>query len=95
MGEITTFRCTDCGYDYAAIRWGVSVTDPRRRFLPAQCLSCKEYVEVDLTGADLLVDDFFCPTCGAQVFFVERADAYACPKCGGTHVGPHQGPAYW
>ncbi|NLG66251.1 MAG: 30S ribosomal protein S27ae [Actinobacteria bacterium] len=52
-------------------------------------------MEVDLTGADLLVDDFFCPTCGAQVFFVERADAYACPKCGGTHVGPHQGPAYW
>ena len=95
MGEITTFCCRDCGYESAAIRWGVSVTDPRRRYLPAHCMKCRDYVEVDLTGADLLVDDFFCANCGSQVFFVEKADSYTCPRCGGTNLSLCQGPAYW
>lgn len=95
MGELTTFRCNACGYVSAAIRWGVSVQDPRRRFLPAHCGKCCSYVEIDLTGADLLVDDFFCPECGTQVFFLQEAATYSCPSCGSKEMHLIQGPSYW
>jgi predicted RNA-binding Zn-ribbon protein involved in translation (DUF1610 family) len=95
MGESTVFLCTSCGYESRAIRWGVSMLDPRRRYMPAECLSCKSYVEVDLTGADLVVDDFHCCDCGSQVFFVEKADAYACPRCGSHSTHLTQGSSYW
>jgi predicted RNA-binding Zn-ribbon protein involved in translation (DUF1610 family) len=95
MGESTTFLCASCGYESRAIRWGVSVLDPRRRFMPAECMNCKDYVEVDLTGADLVVDEFHCDRCGNQVFFVERAESYGCPRCGGEKVDIRQGPTYW
>ncbi|GAB4244032.1 MAG: hypothetical protein Kow00122_00270 [Thermoleophilia bacterium] len=95
MGESTTFYCDSCGYESRQIRWGVSVLDPRRRFMPARCLQCKSYVEVDLTGADILIDEFTCPHCGSEVFFVERADSYSCPRCGAGNLRMRQGPTYW
>jgi predicted RNA-binding Zn-ribbon protein involved in translation (DUF1610 family) len=95
MGESTVFECGSCGYESRTVRWGVGVADPRRRFLPALCLSCQDYVEVDLTGADLVVDEFACDHCGSQVFFVERAASYNCPKCGSANLQLRQGPAYW
>lgn len=95
MGESTSFYCEACGYESAQIRWGVSVVDPRKRFMPAHCMHCKSYVELDLTGADMLVDEFCCPTCDSEVFFVERGDSYGCPRCGTSGVRLRQGPAYW
>ena len=95
MGEWTTFHCDACGYESQEIRWGVSVADPRRRFMPAQCMSCKTYVEVDLTGADLCVDEFLCQTCGAEVSFIDKATSYGCPKCGNANVKLRQGASYW
>ena len=40
MGEYTTFVCRECGYTADRIRWGVSVNDPRKRFMPANCVEC-------------------------------------------------------
>lgn len=95
MGESTTFHCDECGYESKEIRWGVSVVDPRVRFMPAKCSRCREYVEVDLTGADLCVDEFRCRTCGAEVTFIDKATAYGCPKCPSPTIKLRQGPAYW
>ena len=67
MGEYTTFVCRECGYTADKIRWGVSANDPRKRFMPAVCVECKALTEVDLTGADILVDEFHCLTCGSQL----------------------------
>jgi predicted RNA-binding Zn-ribbon protein involved in translation (DUF1610 family) len=95
MGESTSFCCDHCGYESASIRWGVSMVDPRRRFMPAFCFSCRTYVEVDLTGADILVDEFTCPTCGGLLEFISKGDSYPCPKCGGHGLTLRQGAAYW
>ena len=95
MGESTTFHCDVCGHVSQEIRWGVSVVDPRRRFMPAQCMSCKTYVEVDLTGADLCVDEFLCQVCGNEVTFIDKATSYGCPKCSNPNVRLRQGPSYW
>lgn len=95
MGESTTFHCDRCGYTSQEIRWGVSVADPRRRFMPAMCTHCKAYVEVDLTGADLCVDEFRCVVCGSEVTFIDKATSYGCPKCAGPNIRLRQGPAYW
>jgi hypothetical protein len=62
MGEFTTFECRECGYRAEQIRWGVSMRDPRIRFMPAFCVECKTICEVDLTGADIMVDEFNCLT---------------------------------
>ena len=94
MGESTTFHCDVCNYESQEIRWGVSVVDPRRRFMPALCMSCKTYVEVDLTGADLLVDEFTCLKCGRELFFLEKAASYTCPKCKAHDMQLEQGD-YW
>lgn len=95
MGESTTFRCEDCGYHSGPIRWGVSVRDPRCRYMPALCGKCRAYVEIDLTGADILVDEFKCAECGSEVVFIKRADVYTCPHCGGGRITLKQGPTYW
>lgn len=95
MGESTTFYCEACGYASRQVRWGVSVLDPRRRYMPGRCPQCATYVEVDLTGADILVDSFTCPFCGSDVFFVEKGESYGCPKCGRPDVKMRQGPSYW
>ncbi len=95
MGESTVFYCESCGYESLEIRWGVSVTDPRRRFMPAHCMHCKTYVEVDLTAADILVDQFLCPTCGTEVFVFSRFNPLGCPRCGHPGVRLRQGAEYW
>lgn len=95
MGESTAFRCETCGYESRGIKWGVSMVDPRRRYMPAHCMQCKDYVEVDLTGADMLIDEFRCTACGSEVFFVDKADTYGCPKCGNGNVNLVQGSTYW
>ena len=95
MGESTTFSCEACGYQSAPVRWGVSMVDPRRRFMPAFCCTCRAYVEVDLTGADILVDEFACPDCGRPLEFIDKGDSYPCPKCGGHGLSLRQGAAYW
>ncbi len=95
MGESTTFHCESCDYESRQIRWGVSQLDPRRRFMPALCLQCKSFVEIDLTGADILIDEFTCPHCSAEVFFVEQGDSHHCPRCSTPGLKLRQGPAYW
>jgi Zn finger protein HypA/HybF involved in hydrogenase expression len=95
MGESTTFICEACGYESRPIRWGVSVEDPRRRAMPAHCMKCKAYVEVDLTGTDVMVDEFHCAQCDSEVFFVDRADSYGCPVCGSPGMKLRQGASYW
>ncbi len=95
MGESTTFTCDSCGYESRQIRWGVSATDPRRRFMPAHCMTCKAYVEIDLTGADIMVDEFRCSTCDSEVFFVDKGDSYGCPRCGAAGLKLRQGASYW
>lgn len=94
MGEYTTFECRECGYRAEGIRWGVSVLDPRRRFMPAYCVECGIIVEVDLTGADIHVDEFPCVMCGSELFFLERSSSYTCPKCKAHDMLLHQGE-YW
>lgn len=95
MGESTTFQCDECGYESQEIRWGVSVLDPRRRFMPALCMKCRTYVEVDLTNADLCVDKFHCAACGTEVTFIDRATSYGCPRCKSPNMKLRQGPDYW
>jgi len=63
--------------------------------MPAHCMRCKTYVEVNLTGADILVDEFTCPHCEGEVFFVDRSDSYGCPQCGSSELRLRQGPTYW
>ena len=94
MGEYTTFVCRECGYTADRIRWGVSVNDPRKRFMPAICVECKTIAEVDLTGADIMVDEFNCLKCGSQLFFLEKAQSYVCPKCKAKDMKLVQGE-YW
>ena len=94
MGEFTTFECRECGYRAEQIRWGVSMRDPRIRFMPAFCVECKTICEVDLTGADIMVDEFTCLTCGSQLFFLEKAASYTCPKCNAHDMRLVQGD-YW
>ena len=91
MGEYTTFVCRECGYTADRIRWGVSVNDPRQRFMPADCVECKAIAEVDLTGADIHVDEFHCVVCGSQLFFLEKAASYTCPKCKANDMELHPG----
>jgi DNA-directed RNA polymerase subunit RPC12/RpoP len=94
MGEYTTFVCRECGYTADRIRWGVSVNDPRKRFMPAMCVECKTIAEVDLTGADIMCDEFPCLKCGAEMFFLEKAQSYVCPKCKAKDMKLIQGE-YW
>jgi DNA-directed RNA polymerase subunit RPC12/RpoP len=94
MGEYTTFECRRCGYRAERIRWGVSVRDPRQRFMPAYCVECGVIVEVDLTDADIHVDDFTCVLCGTELVFLERSRSYTCPKCKAHDLLMHQGE-YW
>jgi predicted RNA-binding Zn-ribbon protein involved in translation (DUF1610 family) len=94
MGEYTTFTCRKCGYSAERVRWGVSVSDPRQRFMPAYCIECGTIVEVDLTGADLMVDEFTCLRCGRELFFLEKAASYTCPKCKAHDMLLKQGD-YW
>lgn len=94
MGEYTTFECRQCGYKADRIRWGVSVYDPRQRFMPAYCVECGIIVEVDMTGADIHVDEFRCVVCGSELFFLEKAASYTCPKCKAQDMLLHQGE-YW
>ena len=95
MGEYTTFVCRECGYTADNVRWGVSANDPRKRFMPAVCVHCKEITSVDLTGADIMVDEFHCSTCDSQLFFLEKAQSYTCPKCKAKDMQLIQGGEYW
>ena len=94
MGEYTTFECRACGYEAGHVRWGVSVYDPSRRFMPAYCVECRTIVEVDLTGADLHVDEFRCGACESELSFLEKASSYSCPKCEAADMKLVQGE-YW
>jgi Zn finger protein HypA/HybF involved in hydrogenase expression len=94
MGEYTTFTCRSCGYRAERIRWGVSTNDPRQRCMPAYCIECGTIVEVDLTGADLMIDEFTCLKCGRELFFLEKAASYTCPKCKAHDMQLEQGD-YW
>ena len=49
--------------------------------MPAYCVECGTIVEVDLTGADLHIDEFHCGSAAAELFFLEKAATYTCPKC--------------
>jgi Zn finger protein HypA/HybF involved in hydrogenase expression len=95
MGEYTTFVCRECGYTADNVRWGVSANDPRKRFMPAVCVQCKEITSVDLTGADIMVDEFHCSACDCQLFFLEKAQSYVCPKCKAKDMQLIQGGEYW
>jgi predicted RNA-binding Zn-ribbon protein involved in translation (DUF1610 family) len=94
MGEYTSFVCKECGYKAEQIRWGVSAYDPRIRFMPAYCVECGIIVEVDLTGADMMIDEFNCAKCGAELFFLDRGTSYTCPKCKAGDMKMEQGE-YW
>ena len=94
MGEYTTFECRQCGYTAERVRWGVGVHDPRQRFMPSYCVECGTIVEVDLTGADIHVDEFRCVVCGSELFFLEKSASYTCPKCKAHDMMLHQGD-YW
>ena len=94
MGEYTTFSCRSCGYSTERVRGGVSTSDPRQRFMPAYCIECATIVEVDLTGADLIMDEFTCLKCGCELFFLEKAASYTCPQCKAHDLLLTQGE-YW
>lgn len=94
MGEFTVFECPDCGYNSDKIRWGVGSNDPRIRFLPAHCSNCDIFVEVELTGRDILTEIFTCSRCDAAVTFSEHAESYECPRCGSRHITMKQA-GYW
>lgn len=94
MGEYSVFECRKCGYKSKQIRWGVGQDDPRFRFLPAHCSQCREIVEVDLTGHDVLIDTFTHSECGTQVLFFQKDQSYACPKCNAPDVRILQ-KGYW
>jgi predicted RNA-binding Zn-ribbon protein involved in translation (DUF1610 family) len=94
MGEYTTFECRECGYTADRIRWGVGVHDPRQRFMPGYCVECSTIEEVDLTGADIHIDEFRCVVCGSELFFLDKATSYTCPKCKAQDMMLRQGE-YW
>jgi ribosomal protein L37E len=94
LGETSTFECSACGYKSSRIRWGVGESDPHLRFLPGVCHHCQELVEVDLTGRDILIEEFTCSRCGRPVFFFEKAESYNCPRCKAPNVRIKQGN-YW
>lgn len=94
MGEFTTFECGACGYRAEHIRWGAGQLDPRTRFLPAVCHHCQKIIEVELTGRDILIEEFTCPDCGHAVFFFEKGDSYKCPRCQTPDLGISQ-EGYW
>lgn len=94
MGEYTTFACSSCGYRVERIRWGVGLNDPRVRLLPALCPECHTIIEVELTGRDLLVDEFRCELCQALVSFFEKGQSYRCPKCQAPDLAIRQ-EGYW
>ena len=94
MGENSIFECRSCGYKTPIVRWGVSVNDPRQRFMPALCLHCAAIIEVDLTGRDILVERFTCPDCGSGIIFFERSQSYNCPRCQAPDLTINQ-EGYW
>lgn len=94
MGEYTTFSCDSCGYRVERLRWGVGQNDSRQRLLPALCRECRTIVEVDLTGRDVLIDEFRCDICGAAVSFFEKGQSYCCPKCQAPDLKIRQ-EGYW
>ncbi|RJQ43917.1 MAG: hypothetical protein C4534_07330 [Gaiellales bacterium] len=94
MGEFTIIACRACGYRSGRIRWGVGCDDPRARFLPAHCPSCAAFVEVDLTGRDVLNEKFTCPDCGSVVAFTEHVDHFECPRCQSHDISLSQ-DGYW
>jgi predicted RNA-binding Zn-ribbon protein involved in translation (DUF1610 family) len=94
MGEYTTFECPRCGYRAERIRWGVGMTDPRVRCMPAYCVECGIITEVDMTGADIHVDEFRCIDCNSELVFLKKAESYVCPKCKAPDMDLHQGQ-YW
>lgn len=94
MGEYTEFRCRVCGYHTEKVRWGAGQNDARIRFLPAFCYKCRNIVEVELTGRDVLMEKFTCSNCESQVFFLKKGKAYDCPRCGATNLQIVQ-EGYW
>lgn len=94
VGEYTTFSCDSCGYRVERIRWGVGLTDPRQRLLPALCPECRTIVEVDLTGRDVLIEEFRCGVCGVLVSFFEKGRSYHCPECQAPDLKIRQ-EGYW
>lgn len=94
MGEYSIFECEACGYKSGRIRWGVGENDQRIRFLPGLCQHCEELVEIDLTDSDILFDKFSCAKCGRPVFFFERSESFACPRCKAPNMRIKQ-EGYW
>ena len=62
--------------------------------MPAFCVECKTICEVDLTGADIMVDEFSCLTCGSQLFFLEKAVSYYRSRFDSTHGGVSGAPKF-
>ncbi|MHB1361129.1 MAG: hypothetical protein ACYCW5_00830 [Thermoleophilia bacterium] len=94
MGETSIFECGACGYKSGHIRWGVGENDSSKRFLPGVCRHCREIVEIDLTGHDVLIEHFTCSKCGRPVFFFEKAETFECPRCGAPNLRITQ-EKYW
>ena len=94
MGETTVFACPACGYESGPIRWGAGSVNTTIRFLPALCRHCRDIVEVELTGRDVLVESFNCLACGEAVSFFQRADTFICPRCGAPGLRVLQ-QGYW
>lgn len=94
MGEYTTFTCSGCGYRAQRIRWGAGQADPRIRFLPALCTRCRNIIEVELTGRDVLVETFYCGKCSSPVLFFEKGESHECPRCKAPNLGIEQ-KGYW
>lgn len=68
--------------------------DPTIRFLPALCRTCKDIIEVELTGRDVLIETFTCSGCGSAITFFSRAESFHCPACGAPDMVVHQ-EGYW
>ena len=94
MGETTIFECSACGYQSGEVRWGAGSMDARIRFLPALCHTCRDIVEIELTGRDVLVETFSCPACHAPATFFSRGESFRCPRCDAADLKIHQ-KGYW
>ena len=94
MGEYTTFECRECGYTAERIRWGVSVNDPRQRFMPALLRGVQAIVEVDLTGADIHDRRVPLRRVRQRAVLPREGASYTCPKCKAHDMMLHQGE-YW